>query len=101
NSSAAARKAANRLAQREFRQRKQQYIRALETRVDLLSADHDSQVDRLRWCIRHLLMENNELRGVVTSLASFVGNEFIGGVLAASGIRRQQLYDMINLGSEQ
>lgn len=46
------RKAQNRIAQREFRQRKQQYIRALEARVELLSSDHDTQVDRLRYALR-------------------------------------------------
>lgn len=101
DSAAALRKAQNRLAQREFRQRKQQYIRALEARVELLSSDHDTQVDRLRYALRALLAENNHLRQIVASFASFVGTQQIGGPLQKSGISRKQLEDLMCNSSEK
>lgn len=101
DSAAATRKAQNRLAQREFRQRKQQYIRALETRVELLSSDHDTQVDRLRWALRGLLAENNQLRQIVSAFASFVGLQQIGGPLQKAGVSRQDLEDLISNSAEK
>lgn len=101
DSAAATRKAQNRLAQREFRQRKQQYIRALETRVELLSSDHDTQVDRLRWALRGLLAENNQLRQIVAAFASFVGLQQIGGPLQKAGVSRQDLEDLISNSAEK
>lgn len=101
DSAAATRKAQNRLAQREFRQRKQQYIRALETRVELLSSDHDTQVDRLRWALRGLLAENNQLRQIVAAFASFVGLQQIGGPLQKAGVSRQDLDDLISNSAEK
>lgn len=96
----AERKEQNRLAQREFRQRKQQYIRALEARVELLSSDHDEQVDRLRYALRGLLAENNQLRTIVASFAGFVGIQQIGGPLQKAGLSRGELEEMI-LGSAE
>ncbi|KAN0060337.1 hypothetical protein ACQY0O_007666 [Thecaphora frezii] len=95
------RKEQNRAAQREFRQRKQQYIRALEARVELLSSDHDTQVDRLRFALRQLLAENNTLRTIVASLASFIGNGNIGGCMAEAGLSRSELEDAMNSRSEK
>lgn len=42
------RKAQNRQAQRDFRQRKQQYVKDLEAKLELYSATHDDQVESLR-----------------------------------------------------
>ncbi|PWN26990.1 hypothetical protein BDZ90DRAFT_232569 [Jaminaea rosea] len=95
------RKEQNRLAQREFRQRRQQYVRALEGRIELLSSDHDDQVDRLRHALRGLLAENNTLRSMVGSLARFIGEGLLGGPLQQNGISRQQLEEMINGRSEK
>lgn len=95
------RKEQNRAAQREFRQRKQQYIRALEARVELLSSDHDTQVNRLRFALRHLLAENNHLRSIVTSLAHFIGKRSIGGCLAEAGMTRELLENTMNSSSEK
>ncbi|PWN48609.1 hypothetical protein IE53DRAFT_389174 [Violaceomyces palustris] len=95
------RKEQNRAAQREFRQRKQQYIRALEARVELLSSDHDTQVDRLRFALRQLLIENNSLRVIVGSLADFIGSRSIGGCLAESGFSREELEEAISNRSEK
>ncbi|KAJ1028508.1 hypothetical protein NDA16_001674 [Ustilago loliicola] len=95
------RKEQNRAAQREFRQRKQQYIRALEARVELLSSDHDTQVNRLRFALRHLLTENNHLRSIVTSLAHFIGNRSIGGCLVEAGMTREFLEATIKSSSEK
>lgn len=95
------RKEQNRAAQREFRQRKQQYIRALEARVELLSSDHDTQVNRLRFALRHLLAENNTLRGMVGSLAHFIGKRSIGGCLVEAGMTREMLEATMNSSSEK
>ncbi|SPO23361.1 uncharacterized protein UTRI_02039 [Ustilago trichophora] len=95
------RKEQNRAAQREFRQRKQQYIRALEARVELLSSDHDTQVNRLRFALRHLLAENNNLRGIVGSLAHFIGKRSIGGCLVEAGMTREMLEATMNSSSEK
>ena len=94
-------KAQNRIAQREFRQRKQEYIRALECRVELLSTDHDTQVDRLRWLLRHLLIENNQLRAVLGLLASFVGDGGMGGFLGSNNDAREELEELLLTTSEQ
>lgn len=95
------RKEQNRAAQREFRQRKQQYIRALEARVELLSSDHDTQVNRLRFALRHLLAENNTLRGIVGNLAHFIGKRSIGGCLVESGMTMEMLEATMNSSSEK
>ncbi|PWN19535.1 hypothetical protein BCV69DRAFT_313786 [Microstroma glucosiphilum] len=95
------RKAQNRIAQREFRQRKQQYIRALEARVELLSTDHDEQVDRLRFALRGLLSENNTLRSLLGSLGRFIGEGLLGGPLQQAGLTREELFRTINGRSEK
>ncbi|CEH15767.1 Protein of unknown function DUF3425 [Ceraceosorus bombacis] len=95
------RKAQNRIAQREFRQRKQQYIRALEARVELLSSDHDTQVDRLRWALRGLLSENNLLRSMLGNFAGFIGDSMLGGPLQKAGMDRATLEELISTRSEK
>ncbi len=95
------RKAQNRIAQREFRQRKQEYIRALECRVELLSSEHDVQVDRLRWLLRQLLVENNQLRAVLGLLSSFVGDRGMGGFLGNNPETREELTQLLTTTSEK
>ncbi|KAJ3504987.1 hypothetical protein NLJ89_g7654 [Agrocybe chaxingu] len=82
--SQAARRDQNRIAQREFRLRKQQRIRDLEARVELLSGTQDEAVDEMRNVVKDLLAENHMLRGLLRSLASFIG-EGVGGVLPKLG----------------
>ncbi len=48
------RKAQNRVAQREFRQRKVQYVKDLEARVALLESSKDDQTDSYRVGIKAL-----------------------------------------------
>lgn len=95
------RRTQNRMAQREFRQRKQQYIEALEGRVELLSSNHDTLVDRLRWSLRGLLTENNQLRESLARLACFIGDDLIGGPLQKRGMKREELEELVNSRSEK
>ncbi|KAJ1311321.1 hypothetical protein OPQ81_009817 [Rhizoctonia solani] len=79
-SSQAARRDQNRIAQREFRLRKQQRIRDLEARVEILSEGQDEAYAQLREVIRDLMDENTALRGLLRDIAGFVG-EGLGGTL--------------------
>ncbi|CCO26983.1 hypothetical protein BN14_01016 [Rhizoctonia solani AG-1 IB] len=78
--SQAARRDQNRIAQREFRLRKQQRIRDLEARVEILSEGQDEAYAQLRDVIRDLMDENTALRGLLRDVAGFVG-EGLGGTL--------------------
>ncbi len=73
----------------------------MEARVELLSSDHDTQVNRLRYALRHLLAENNSLRTIVGSLAHFIGNRAIGGCLNEAGLTREQLETTMHSSSEK
>lgn len=55
NSVASARKLQNRVAQREFRQRKLQYVKDLEARVEFLSSSKDDQLEALKALLRGAL----------------------------------------------
>ncbi|GAA6016693.1 hypothetical protein JCM11491_000209 [Sporobolomyces phaffii] len=74
------RKAQNRIAQREFRQRKQAYIKELEGKVKLHELGRDEQVERLTDAVHVLLAENENLRQLLAGLSGFIG-EGLGGVL--------------------
>lgn len=63
-----------------FRQRKQQYIKDLEARLELLESAPNEQLEQLRSGMKALLDENHELRTLLASLAGFVG-EGLGSVL--------------------
>ncbi|KAG8744829.1 hypothetical protein FRC10_009353 [Ceratobasidium sp. 414] len=78
--SQAARRDQNRIAQREFRLRKQQRIRDLEARVEILSEGQDEAYAQLRDVIRDLMDENTTLRGLLRDVAGFIG-EGLGGTL--------------------
>lgn len=82
--SRAARRDQNRIAQREFRLRKQQRIRDLEARVEILSGGQDEAIGEMRNILKDLMAENQTLRGLLKSLATFIG-EGVGGVLPKLG----------------
>jgi len=62
------------------RQRKQQYIKDLEARLELHESAPNEQLDQLRVGIRALMDENQQLRTLLASLAGFVG-EGLGSVV--------------------
>ncbi|KAF7352926.1 BZIP domain-containing protein [Mycena venus] len=82
--SQAARRDQNRIAQREFRLRKQQKIRDLETRVEILSGGTDQAVNELKNMLKDLMEENQTLRTLLRSLGAFIG-EGAGGLLPKLG----------------
>ncbi|KAG2043031.1 hypothetical protein BDR03DRAFT_1088033 [Suillus americanus] len=82
--SQAARRDQNRIAQREFRLRKQQRIRDLEARVELLSASQDEALTDCRAILRDLMTENHVLRGLLKSVSGFIGDG-AGGLLVKLG----------------
>nr|XP_018264594.1 uncharacterized protein I303_02766 [Kwoniella dejecticola CBS 10117]OBR86752.1 hypothetical protein I303_02766 [Kwoniella dejecticola CBS 10117] len=95
HSSSQVRKAQNRIAQREFRLRKQQYIRDLEARVEVLSGDKEERIELMTLLVRNLLKENKDLRGMVKSMASFVG-EGLGSCLPRLGLSADGLDAILN-----
>ncbi|CEQ39650.1 SPOSA6832_01191, partial [Sporobolomyces salmonicolor] len=78
------RKAQNRIAQREFRQRKQAYIKELEAKVQLHELGRDEQLERLTEGIKSLLDENQQLRHLLQGVSAFIG-EGLGGALPRLG----------------
>ncbi|KAG6855028.1 hypothetical protein C0991_005957 [Blastosporella zonata] len=82
--SQAARRDQNRIAQREFRLRKQQRIRDLEARVEILSGGQDEALGEMRNILKDLMAENQTLRGLLRSVAGFIG-EGAGGLLPKLG----------------
>ncbi|ODN97384.1 hypothetical protein L198_03948 [Cryptococcus wingfieldii CBS 7118] len=94
-SSSQVRKAQNRIAQREFRLRKQQYIRDLEAKVQVLEGNKEERVGLMTLLVRNLLKENKDLRGMVRSMASFVG-EGLGSCLPRLGLTADQLDAVVN-----
>ncbi|KAF9469062.1 hypothetical protein BDZ94DRAFT_1245276 [Collybia nuda] len=82
--SQAARRDQNRIAQREFRLRKQQRIRDLEARVEILSGGKDEALGEMRNILKDLMTENQTLRNLLRSLASFIGDG-AGGLLPKLG----------------
>ncbi|KAJ8468188.1 hypothetical protein ONZ45_g17338 [Pleurotus djamor] len=93
--SQSARRDQNRIAQREFRQRKQQRIRDLEARVEILSGGHDQALTELRNILKDLMAENQTLRGLVRSLAAFIGDG-AGGLLPKLGWDTADFNSFIN-----
>ncbi|BEJ14272.1 hypothetical protein CspHIS471_0400390 [Cutaneotrichosporon sp. HIS471] len=89
------RKAQNRIAQREFRLRKQQYIRDLEARVEILSGDKDERIELMLLLVRNLLHENKELRNMVKNMSQFFG-EGLGSCLPRLGLTPQMLDAILN-----
>lgn len=92
NDTASARKLQNRVAQREFRQRKLQYVKDLEARVEFLSSSKDDQLEALKAMLRGLLDENKQLRTMLQTVTAFVGDG-IGGLTSKVGIKNHMDID--------
>ncbi|KAG6890906.1 hypothetical protein C0995_000863 [Termitomyces sp. Mi166 len=82
--SQAARRDQNRIAQREFRLRKQQRIRDLEARVEILSGGTDEALGEMRNMLKDLMAENQTLRGLLRGVTAFIGDG-AGGLLPKLG----------------
>ncbi|KAG9317197.1 hypothetical protein JVU11DRAFT_1390 [Chiua virens] len=82
--SQAARRDQNRIAQREFRLRKQQKIRDLEARVELLSGSQDEAFTDMRAILKDLMTENLALRNLLKNVAGFIA-EGTGGMIQKLG----------------
>ncbi|KAF9569489.1 hypothetical protein CPC08DRAFT_813067 [Agrocybe pediades] len=93
--SQAARRDQNRIAQREFRLRKQQRIRDLEARVEILSGGKDEALSEMRNMLKDLMSENQTLRNLLRSLATFIG-EGAGGLLPKLGWNLGEFNEFIN-----
>ncbi|TFK43351.1 hypothetical protein BDQ12DRAFT_674826 [Crucibulum laeve] len=93
--SQAARRDQNRIAQREFRLRKQQRIRDLEARVEILSGGKDEALGEMRNITKDLMAENQTLRNLLRSLASFIGDG-AGGLLPKLGWDISDFNNFIN-----
>ncbi|KAF9520399.1 hypothetical protein BS47DRAFT_1378924 [Hydnum rufescens UP504] len=92
----AARRDQNRIAQREFRLRKQQRIRDLEARVEILSGSKEETHNHGRAIIQGLMEENARLRGFVRDLGAFLGEGLAGPLLAKTGWDMKQFQDFIS-----
>ncbi|KAF7776082.1 transcriptional regulator family: bZIP [Agaricus bisporus var. burnettii] len=93
--SQAARRDQNRIAQREFRLRKQQRIRDLEARVEILSGGKDEAIGEMRNILKDLMAENHTLRGLIRSLAGFIGDG-VGGILPKIGWEAADFNNFVN-----
>jgi len=93
--SQAARRDQNRIAQREFRLRKQQRIRDLEASVEILSGGKDAALVEMRKILKDLMAENHTLRGLLRSLSAFIG-EGAGGVLPKLGWSLNDFENYVN-----
>ncbi|GAA6006935.1 hypothetical protein JCM10207_009145 [Rhodosporidiobolus poonsookiae] len=95
NTKEADRKEQNRIAQREFRQRKQAYIKELEGKVSLYEMGRDEQTDRLQKALKLLIEENQQLRSLLATVSGFIG-EGIGGVLPRIGLDLPGFKDILS-----
>ncbi|KAF8665614.1 hypothetical protein AX16_000070 [Volvariella volvacea WC 439] len=93
--SQAARRDQNRIAQREFRLRKQQRIRDLEARVEILSGGKDEAMGEMRNMLKDLMAENHTLRSLLRSLAAFIGDG-AGGILPKLGWEMSDFNNFVN-----
>ncbi|KAH0839650.1 hypothetical protein J3R83DRAFT_568 [Lanmaoa asiatica] len=87
--SQAARRDQNRIAQREFRLRKQQRIRDLEARVELLSGSQDEAFTDMRAILKDLMIENLTLRNLLKSVSGFIA-EGSGGMIQQLGFEMHE-----------
>uniref|UniRef100_A0A0W0FCJ1 BZIP domain-containing protein n=1 Tax=Moniliophthora roreri TaxID=221103 RepID=A0A0W0FCJ1_MONRR len=90
--SQAARRDQNRIAQREFRLRKQQRIRDLEARVEILSGGKDEALGEMRNILKGVYLT---LRNLLRSLAGFIGDG-AGGLLPKLGWEMSDFNNFIN-----
>ncbi|KAG6885352.1 hypothetical protein C0993_002828 [Termitomyces sp. T159_Od127] len=93
--SQAARRDQNRIAQREFRLRKQQRIRDLEARVEILSGGTDEALGEMRNMLKDLMAENQTLRGLLRGVTAFIGDG-AGGLLPKLGWDMADFTQFIN-----
>ncbi|KAG7097146.1 hypothetical protein E1B28_004524 [Marasmius oreades] len=93
--SQAARRDQNRIAQREFRLRKQQRIRDLEARVEILSGGKDEAMGEMGNILKDLMQENQTLRNLLRSLSVFIGDG-AGGLLTKLGWDMSDFNNFIN-----
>ncbi|KAI0692647.1 hypothetical protein BC835DRAFT_1427353 [Cytidiella melzeri] len=93
--SQAARRDQNRIAQREFRLRKQQKIRDLEADVAILQGGSDKAVAQLRKIMKDLMQENQVLRQLLKSLSGFIGDG-AGGLLPKLGWDLNDFNNFVN-----
>ncbi|KIK65446.1 hypothetical protein GYMLUDRAFT_219504 [Collybiopsis luxurians FD-317 M1] len=93
--SQAARRDQNRIAQREFRLRKQQRIRDLEARVEILSGGKDEAMGEMRNILKDLMQENQTLRNLLKSVTAFIG-EGAGGLLPKLGWEMSDFNNFVN-----
>ncbi|KAF5393869.1 hypothetical protein D9757_000185 [Collybiopsis confluens] len=93
--SQAARRDQNRIAQREFRLRKQQRIRDLEARVEILSGGKDEALGEMRNVLKDLMQENQTLRNLLKSVTAFIG-EGAGGLLPKLGWEMSDFNNFVN-----
>ncbi|KII95350.1 hypothetical protein PLICRDRAFT_170012 [Plicaturopsis crispa FD-325 SS-3] len=93
--SQAARRDQNRIAQREFRLRKQQRIRDLEARVEILSGGKDEAIGEMRNILKDLMQENQTLRNLLRGLGSFIGDG-AGGLLPKLGWNMTDFNTFVN-----
>ncbi|KIP12825.1 hypothetical protein PHLGIDRAFT_113414 [Phlebiopsis gigantea 11061_1 CR5-6] len=93
--SQAARRDQNRIAQREFRLRKQQRIRDLEASVEILSGGKDEALTQLRQIMKDLMQENQVLRQLLRSLSNFIGDG-AGGLLPKLGWDMNDFNNFVN-----
>ncbi|GAW01901.1 hypothetical protein LENED_003523 [Lentinula edodes] len=93
--SQAARRDQNRIAQREFRLRKQQRIRDLEARVEILSGGKEEAMGEMRNILKDLMQENQTLRSLLRSVSAFIG-EGAGGLLPKLGWEMSDFNNFIN-----
>ncbi|KAF9076368.1 hypothetical protein BDP27DRAFT_1313220 [Rhodocollybia butyracea] len=93
--SQAARRDQNRIAQREFRLRKQQRIRDLEARVEILSGGKDEALGEMKNMLKDLMQENQTLRSLLRSVTAFIG-EGAGGLLPKLGWEMSDFNNFIN-----
>ncbi|EJT97594.1 hypothetical protein DACRYDRAFT_111635 [Dacryopinax primogenitus] len=87
----------NRVAQREFRLRKQQRIRDLEARVEMLSAGQGQGYEQMRNILRAIMAENHHLRGIIRQLTEFMA-EGVGGCLPKMGYTKESFDELVNRG---
>ncbi|EMD40563.1 hypothetical protein CERSUDRAFT_111163 [Gelatoporia subvermispora B] len=95
--SQAARRDQNRIAQREFRLRKQQRIRDLEASVEILSGGKEEALAHLRKIMKDLMHENHVLRGLLRNLSNFIGDG-AGGLLPKLGWDINDFNNFLNKG---
>ncbi|KAG8218374.1 hypothetical protein J3R82DRAFT_3994 [Butyriboletus roseoflavus] len=98
--SQAARRDQNRIAQREFRLRKQQRIRDLEARVELLSGSQDEAFTDLRAMLKDLMAENLTLRNLLKSVSGFIA-EGGGGMIQKLGFEMHEWTSVPRQGGDR